>query len=267
MLQKTVFTIEKMDCPSEEQLIRMKLAGISGIHFMDFAIPERLFTVFHEGDVSEIHQCLDTLSLGTTLLESKCVDYLDVPLSSSNEVERRLLWQVLGINFFFFLLEILAGYYAESMGLVGDSLDMLADSFVYGLALFAVGGSIVIKKNIARIAGYFQILLALFGLVEVIRRFIQVDSEPAYQTMITISIFALIGNGLCLYLLQKSKSQEAHMRASMIFTSNDILVNIGVIIAACLVYVTKSPLPDLIVGIGIFGLVGRGALSILRLGK
>ncbi|KKX49171.1 hypothetical protein L950_0216910 [Sphingobacterium sp. IITKGP-BTPF85] len=33
------------------------------------------------------------------------------------------------------------------MGLVADSLDMLADSIVYGLALFAVGGSMIRKKT------------------------------------------------------------------------------------------------------------------------
>ena len=30
-MQKTLFTIQKMDCPSEENLIRMKLDGISEI--------------------------------------------------------------------------------------------------------------------------------------------------------------------------------------------------------------------------------------------
>ena len=32
------------------------------------------------------------------------------------------------------------------MGLVADSLDMLADSFVYGISLFAVGGTLIKKK-------------------------------------------------------------------------------------------------------------------------
>jgi hypothetical protein len=47
------------------------------------------------------------------------------------------------------------------MGLVADSLDMLADSIVYGLSLFAVGGTVVLKKRIAGIAGYFQTALAV----------------------------------------------------------------------------------------------------------
>jgi len=80
-----------------------------------------------------------------------------------------------------------------------------------------------------------------------------------------ISIFALIGNAICLYLLKKSKNREAHIQASMIFTSNDVLINIGVILAGILVLFTNSKLPDLIVGALIFGLVTKGAIKILKL--
>jgi Co/Zn/Cd efflux system component len=177
------------------------------------------------------------------------------------------LWQILTINFFFFLIELSTGFLANSMGLVADSLDMLADSIVYGLALFAVGGTITQKKNIAKSAGYFQLTLAIFGFIEVIKRFTGIETVPAFQTMIIISILALIGNGLCLYLLQKSKSKEAHMQASMIFTSNDVIVNIGVIIAGGLVYWTNSKYPDLIIGTIVFFIVGKGALKILKLSK
>lgn len=85
--------------------------------------------------------------------------------------------------------------------------------------------------------------------------------------MIIVSIFALIANGICLYLLQKSKSDEAHMQASMIFTSNDIIINVGVIVAALLVYSFQSGIPDLIIGIIVFSLVIQGAFRILKLSK
>ena len=83
--------------------------------------------------------------------------------------------------------------------------------------------------------------------------------------MIAVSIFALAGNSVTLYLLQKSKSKEAHMRASMIFTSTDVIVNIGVIAAGTLVYFTTSNLPDLIVGTIVFALVAFGSYRILKL--
>lgn len=57
------------------------------------------------------------------------------------------------------------------------------------------------------------------------------------------------------------------MKASWIFTSNDVLVNIGVIAAGVLVFVTGSKLPDLLVGAAVFCLVGVGAFRILNLSK
>jgi Co/Zn/Cd efflux system component len=42
------------------------------------------------------------------------------------------------------------------MGLVADSLDMLADSFVYLLALFAVGKAIERKKMLPKSADIFS---------------------------------------------------------------------------------------------------------------
>src|SRR5690606_7384424 len=214
----------------------------------------------------ELFQRLNNLNFDTSIIDSVPADHYVEPEDTTSR-ERKLLWQVLAINFFFFGLELVTGFVANSMGLVADSLDMLADSIVYGLALFAVGGTAIRKKNVAKFAGYFQLLLAFLGFVEVIRRFLGLEPVPGFQMMIIISVLALIGNGLCLFLLQKSKSKDAHMQASRIFTSNDVMVNLGVIVAGGLVYMTNSKYPDLIVGTVVFAIVGRGAFNILRLSK
>ena len=159
------------------------------------------------------------------------------------------------------------GLISKSMGLVADSLDMLADSFVYAMSLFAVGGSLARKKKNSKLAGYFQITLAIIGFMEVIRRFIGVADIPEFSTMIVVSLLALVANTICLYILQKSKSNEAHMQASMIFTSNDVIINLGVIIAGVLVLWLNSNKPDLIIGAIVFILVIQGAIRILKLGK
>lgn len=264
-MQKTTFHVSKMDCPSEEQMIRLKLEGLTDITSMRFDIPNRKLDIYHAGNHEPIFKALDDLHLGASFVESNAAD--DFSLTDTTAEERKLLWQVLVINFFFFALEMLTGFISNSMGLIADSLDMLADSLVYGLALFAVGGTIALKKKIAKASGYFQLILAVFGFAEVIRRFLGYGEVPAFQIMIVISILALIGNTACLYLLQKSKNTEAHMQASMIFTSNDVIINIGVIIAGVLVFLTSSKLPDLIIGTIVFLIVGRGAYRILQIAK
>lgn len=263
-MQKTQFEISQMDCPSEESLIRMKLDGISAIRHLDFDIPNRTLIVFHDKNLEQIERAIQELKLGAKILSTE--DTQDNVFTEDSK-QSRLLWIVLVINFAFFGIEMTTGLISRSMGLVADSLDMLADSFVYGLSLFAVGGTLIHKKRIAKLAGYFQILLAAVGFLEVLRRFFGAEKLPDFTTMIIVSIFALIANGICLYLLQKSKSKEAHMQASMIFTSNDVIINLGVITAGLLVHWTHSNTPDLIVGMIVFILVTQGAIRILKLGK
>jgi Co/Zn/Cd efflux system component len=254
-----------MDCSSEEQMIRLQLEGLSNITALQFDVPNRKLDVYHTDHHEPIYQALDRLQLDAKFVETDTVD----GFSSTDNIasERKLLWQVLVINFFFFSLEMLTGFISNSMGLVADSLDMLADSLVYGLALFAVGGTIVRKKSIAKTSGYFQLALAVFGFAEVIRRFLGHGEVPVFQTMIVISILALIGNTASLFLLQRSKNQEAHMQASMIFTSNDVIINLAVIVAGVLVFLTSSKFPDLIIGAFVFVIVARGAYRILQIAR
>ena len=262
---KTTFSISKMDCPSEERMIRMKLGGLTNIRSLQFDTPNRKLEVYHTDSCDNLLAALNSLQLDAKLVFSEPTDMVNI--KCTHRQEKRVLWQVLAINFFFFALEMLTGFFAGSMGLVADSLDMLADSIVYALSLFAVDETISRKKNVAGTAGYFQLVLAVLGFVEVIRRFVGHGEIPDFRLMIIISLLALSGNAICLYLLRKSKSQEAHMQASMIFTSTDVIVNLGVIIAGIIVYLTTSKLPDLIVGTIIFVLVGRGAYRILQLSK
>ena len=254
-----------MDCPSEESLIRMKLEGIPEIETLDFDLENRKLTVFHKEKNPEIEQRLDDLNLGSKLIET--VETKERGEQKNITTQTNILWIVLAINFGFFIIEITTGFLSRSMGLVADSLDMLADASVYGLSLWAAGSTMKRKKKVAVISGYFQMVLALLGFVEVIRRFTGNEALPGYKMMIIVSVFALIANSVCLWLLQKSKSSEAHMKASMIFTSNDIIINTGVIVAGILVFATGSKYPDLIMGALVFLVVVRGAMRILKLGK
>ena len=264
-MNKSIFEITKMDCPSEENLIRMKLDGISNIASLVFDIPNRKLTVFHNGEIDQIEKSVIEMNLGGKKISSEKTYQTEF---SENSNQKKLLWKILLINFVFFLIEMTTGIISKSMGLVADSLDMLADSFVYGISLFAVGGTLTRKKRIAKLAGYFQIILAVIGFSEVLRRFFVDEKLPDFSPMIIVSVFALIANGICLYILQKSNNkEEAHLKASMIFTSNDVIINFGVIIAGLLVNWLNSSTPDLIIGTIVFVLVFQGAFRILKLGK
>ena len=253
-----------MDCPSEEQMIRMKLDGMSQIKELKFDIQNRLLEVIHEENIEPIESSIDDLDFDSSRLETTDIDWT---AAKDQGIQRKALWIILVINFALFVVEITTGFISNSMGLVADSIDMLADSLVYGLSLYAVGSHLARKKNIAKISGYFQLSLAILGFVEVVRRFLGAGDVPVFQTMIIISLIALAGNVASLLVLQRAKTDEVHMKASMIFTSNDIAANLGVILAGTIVFYTNSKIPDLAIGAIVFFLVARGAFRILKLAK
>ena len=178
--------------------------------------------------------------------------------------EGRTLRVVLAINAALFVVEIVAGWLAQSTGLIADSLDMLADALVYALALDAVGRPPASKLRTAHASGMLQAALAAGVLVDVAAALIT-GSAPEPPAMIGVSSLALAANVTCLLLLARHRHGGAHMKASWIFSTNDVLANLGVIVAGFLVAWTGSRVPDLAVGTAVALLVLSGALRILRL--
>ena len=153
---------------------------------------------------------------------------------------------------------------AQSMALLADSLDMFADAAVYLLALFAVGKGLQLQLRAAKVAGWLQAILALGVLAEVVRRALY-GSEPQSTLMLGMASLALVANVSCLVLLARHRQGGVHMKASWIFSANDVLINFGVILGALLVAWTGSAYPDLLVGAVVGAIVLLGAKRILAL--
>ena len=187
----------------------------------------------------------------------------DCSVEITDVSQKKLLQTLLAINGLFFVLELMVGWYAESIGLIADSLDMLADAIVYGIAIYAVSRANSIKNNAALLSGYFQLMLATLIGLEVIRRFLD-GSEPISELMMIMGFFSLLANAYCLKLIFKHRNGEVHMRASWIFSANDVLANLGVIIGGAFVFWPHPTLPDLIIGSVITLLILWGAFHIIR---
>ena len=112
-MQKTIFKIQKMDCPSEEQMVRMKLQGFEQIEKLEFDIPKRELKVYHNGQKDQLFSALESLNLDTTLISTeKTEEFLEI---EPHGKERKLLWTVLIINVSFFAIEIFTGLIANSI--------------------------------------------------------------------------------------------------------------------------------------------------------
>ena len=177
--------------------------------------------------------------------------------------ERRVLIALLLINGVMFVAEFIVGWWAQSTALIADALDMLADAMVYGVGLYAVGRSLLVKAHAASISGVLQVLLGLLVLFDIVRRFV-VGSEPVSTLMMAMGLIALIANVTCLILISKHREAEVHMRASWIFSRIDVIANLGVILAGGLVAWTGSRLPDLAIGLLVALIVIRGGVLILQ---
>lgn len=254
-----------MDCAAEEQLVRMRLGSLDTVQGLEVDLDQRTVTVAHRGEVAAIATALESLQLDTTLIETAAGGLGQS--ATRPTAQRRALALALAINTVLFVGEFGAGVFAHSIGLVADSLDMLADASVYALSLFAVGRSARKKRQLAAASGYLQLGLALVGLVEVSRRLFLSEPLPDPRVMVVVATIALAGNVATLMLLQRARSEEAHFQASWIFTTNDIKVNALVIAAALVVAATDSATPDLVAGALIFLIVANGARRILSLSR
>ena len=184
-------------------------------------------------------------------------------VETTNQRERNLLWIVMILNALMFFVEFIAGWMAESSGLIADSLDMLADAAVYSVSLYAVGRAARHRAQAAMLNGSLQLILGLGVLVDVARR-IWLGSQPQAFTMSIISLLALVVNVSCFLLLYKFRQGDINLRASWICSRNDMIANLGVLAAAFLVAWLGAAWPDWVIGAFIAGLIVYSAAYIIR---
>ncbi|MCM2679815.1 MULTISPECIES: cation transporter [Echinimonadaceae] len=258
-----------MDCPSEENLIRTAFANFGGAISFDFDIPNRKVHVYHADSPEKVEATIKSVGLGAQRLSLEHVDAESAKkiLEEAKYNDSREAWVLkwlLGINAVMFFIEFTVGIVAQSAGLIADSLDMFADAAVYLVALYAVGKAAEAKLKAAHVSGWLQLILAVGLLMEVARR-ASMGSEPVSLLMMAIGGVALVANVICLMLIFKVRDNGSHMKASMIFSANDVIANAGVILAGLLVAVTGSQIPDLVIGVVIGLVVANGARRILSL--
>ena len=179
-----------------------------------------------------------------------------------NREQSRILWTLLAINGVMFVVELSVGWIAQSTGLIADSLDMLADATVYAIGLYAVGKSLRHKARAALLSGWAQGVLGLLILADILRRALY-GSEPVSLLMMGMGTVALAANVWCLILIQKHRQGEVHMRASWVFSKNDVIANAGVILGGLAVWFSGSRWPDLVIGTLIGLIILKGARHII----
>ncbi|MGJ7042664.1 MULTISPECIES: cation transporter [Hyphomicrobiales] len=190
----------------------------------------------------------------------------EIRLDARNASERTTLVWVLAINLLQVIVAGVVGVFADSTGLLGAALDNMGDAGVYAISLYAVGRTVVAKVRVARLSGILLIALGLALFVEVGRRFF-VGAEPIGLAMIITAFINAALNVICLKLLRSHRDQGVHLKASWIFTTNDMIANAGIVVSGAAVMFFASPYPDLVIGVLVAGIVLRGGWEILEEAK
>jgi len=189
-----------------------------------------------------------------------CCDKDDA-IGALRERQSSTLRIVLGINVAMFVAGIGAGIYAGSSALLSDSLDNLGDAATYGLSLYVVYKSSRAKAQVAFFKGGLILLAALIVLGQVIYK-LMVPAVPIFEIMGVVSLLALLGNSICLYLLTRHRTDDVNMSSVYECSRNDIASNISVFVAAGLVWFTKSGWPDIIIALALVILFLRSAFRV-----
>jgi Co/Zn/Cd efflux system component len=183
--------------------------------------------------------------------------------SSKTEEERKTVRIALMLNVSMFAVGIVAGYWAQSTGMMADALDMLTDGVAYALALMAITRGPTFKRNTARWTGGVLIVLGASIVVDVVRRGV-FGSEPLGVAMMVYSVASFAVNLFVLLQLSRYRRGEVHLRASYICTRADVIANIGVFVSGGIVAATGLRFADLVVGFAIGIYVLKEAAEILR---
>jgi Co/Zn/Cd efflux system component len=91
-----------------------------------------------------------------------------------------------------------------------------------------------------------------------------VQHQPEAGLMGILALIGLAVNVVAVVLLLPHRKGDANMRAVWLFSRNDAIGNVAVVIAALLVAWMQTPWPDLVVALVIAGLFLQSAFSIIK---
>ncbi len=188
---------------------------------------------------------------------------MEKDLSMLQGEKRKILIWVLAINISMFFVEGVCGWLAQSNALMADALDMLGDAAIYGFSLYAIRLAPIWQSRAGFIKGIVMGVFAIGVLSGAVYRAYN-PVVPVAATMGIIGYMALAANLICAFLLLGFKNADVNMRSAWLCSRNDVLANLGVLLAAAGVAWTHSSWPDLVVGVIIAALILKSSAEILK---
>ena len=256
------YRVSGMDCAKDAAQIE-RAAQATGIapdavkvsaatHIMTLNVPE--------GQLAEIETAIASTGYGFDRIDGD--DDAQLGAAHQDPAYRRALWIVVLLNVGYGMVEMVGGFLAGSQAVKADALDFIGDGLITFLGLLAIGWSLTWRARSALIQGLFLGMLGIGVLATTLWR-VFTEAMPDAPLMGLFGIFALVVNIVAALPLLRFRKGDANMRAVWLFSRNDAIGNVAVVVAACLVAWLGSRWPDLIVAFGIAGLFLHSSWSII----
>ena len=263
------YRVTGMDCADCTAEIEHAARGITGIDDAKVSIAIQILTlrtVDARAPLSEVEAAVSALGYRIDRLDSRearpDADDLPEDAAHTSPAYRRALWIVVLLNVGYGLIEIVGGFLSDSQALKADALDFLGDGVITGLGLIAIGWGLTWRARSALIQGLFLGVLGVGVLVNAIVR-LQAGYQPEAGLMSVFALIALAVNLMAALVLIPHRTGDANVRAVWLFSRNDALGNLAVVVAAGLVTWTDTAWPDFVVALVIAGLFLQSSWSII----
>lgn len=256
------YRVSGMDCPTCAAKIASAARQLVGVRDAQVSIASQIMTLRlenAEAATPEIERVVTQLGYG---VERIAVNVEGGAPSHITPAYRRALWIVVLLNLGYGLVEIVGGFLSGSQAVEADALDFLGDGAISLLGLIAIRWGLRARARAALLQGVFLGLLGIGVLAATVYR-VFVQQAPEASLMGALGLIALAVNLAAAAVLIPHREGDANMRAVWLFSRNDAIGNLAVVIAAGLVAWTGSVWPDLVVATGIAGLFLHSAWSIV----
>lgn len=260
------YRVTGMDCSSCAAKIEREAGGVTGVQEVKVSIASQEMTLRIDKTAAQLPELERRITgLGYKLARvSTDEDDESIPdLSHVTPAYKRALWIVVLLNAGYGVIEIVGGFIAGSQALKADALDFLGDGMISFLGLIAVGWGLAARAKAAMLQGIFLGVLGVGVLVATSYRVLVVQ-QPEAQLMGILGLIALAVNIAAAAVLLPHRHGDANVRAVWLFSRNDAIGNLAVVVAAGLVAWTRTPWPDLIVATIVAALFLHSSTAIIR---
>lgn len=254
-----------MDCAHDAREIEDAARGTGVIRDVRVSVSSQIMTLSlaePADGTSAVEQAVAAIGYRLTPIGEQASDP-GATTAHASAAYRRALWIVILLNVGYGLIEMVGGFLSDSQALKADALDFFGDGLITLLGVIAIGWGLAWRARSALIQGIFLGILGLSVLVNTAIRLAE-GYVPEAELMGAFAIVALVVNVASTIVLLPHRTGDSNVKAVWMFSRNDAIGNLAVVIAAVIVGWLNASWPDILVAFVIGSLFLQSSWVIVR---